>query len=126
MGADHDPATGALSSRRTFARLPEAEGRLDGLAVDAEGGVWCAIWDGWRVCRWRPDGAPDLSIELPVPRPGSIAFGGEDLRTMYITSARTRLPASTLAEAPLSGGLFACRTEFAGTPVRLFGETDAP
>jgi sugar lactone lactonase YvrE len=123
---DADPTTGALSARRTFARLPEAEGRLDGLAVDAEGGVWCAIWDGWRVCRWSPDGAPDLSIDLPVPRPSSIAFGGDDLRTMYITSARTRLPASTLAEAPLSGGLFACKTEFAGTPVRLFGEIHAP
>jgi sugar lactone lactonase YvrE/DNA-binding IclR family transcriptional regulator len=123
---DSDPATGALSARRTFARLPEAEGRLDGLAVDAGGGVWCAIWDGWRVCRWSPDGTPDLSIDLPVPRPSSIAFGGDDLRTMYITSARTRLPASTLAEAPLSGGLFACKTEFAGTPVRLFGEIHAP
>lgn len=123
---DSDPASGVLSSRRIFARLPESEGRLDGLAIDEEGGVWCAIWDGWRVCRWHPNGTPDFSIDLPVPRPSSIAFGGEDLRMMYITSARTRLPASTLAEAPLSGGLFACKTGFAGTPVRLFGDIHAP
>ena len=123
---DSDPASGVLSSRRIFARLPESEGRLDGLAIDEEGGVWCAIWDGWRVCRLHPNGTPDFSIDLPVPRPSSIAFGGEDLRMMYITSARTRLPASTLAEAPLSGGLFACKTGFAGTPVRLFGDIHAP
>lgn len=117
---DSDPATGALSRRRVFARVPEADGRPDGLAVDAEGGVWCALWDGWRVCRWTPDGQVDRVIDVPVPRPSSIAFGGEGLRTMFITSARTRLAASTLAEAPLSGGLFACTPDVAGTPVKLF------
>lgn len=122
---DSDPATGALSHRRVFARVPESEGRPDGLAVDAEGGVWCAIWDGWRVVRWLPDGSQDMTIDLPVPRPSSIAFGGEGLRTMFITSARTRLPASTLAEAPLSGGLFACTPGVAGVPVGLFGGADA-
>lgn len=123
---DFDPATGALSGRRDFARVPEAEGRPDGLAVDAEGGVWCAIWDGWCVNRWLPDGRLDRRIDLPVPRPTSIAFGGDDLATLYITSARTRLPASTLAEAPLSGGLFACTPDVAGAPVGLFGSGHAP
>ncbi|MBB3595060.1 sugar lactone lactonase YvrE/DNA-binding IclR family transcriptional regulator [Rhizobium sp. BK529] len=117
---DCDPSTGALGIRREFARIPVSDGRPDGLAVDAEGAVWCAIWDGWSVRRYLPDGRLDQNIELPVPRPTSVAFGGEDLSTLYITTARTRLPATTLADAPLSGGLFACRPGVAGAQVDLF------
>lgn len=117
---DYDPITGSLGAKREFARIPTRDGRPDGLAVDAEGGVWCAIWDGWCVRRYLPNGQLDQIIELPVPRPTSIAFGGEDFSTLYITSARTRLPATTLADAPLSGGLFACQPGIAGVPVALF------
>lgn len=56
---DCDPATGTLSGCREFARIPVADGRPDGLAVDAEGGVWCAIWDGWSVRRYLPNGKLD-------------------------------------------------------------------
>lgn len=117
---DFEPGKGTLGNRRVLARIPESEGRPDGIAVDSEGGVWCAIWDGWRVNRYLPDGRHERSIELPVPRPTSVAFGGEGLATLYITSARTRLPASTLSEAPLSGGLFACTPGLAGLPITLF------
>lgn len=117
---DVSPGSGTLQNRRVFARIPESEGRPDGLTVDVEGGVWCAIWDGWRVNRWLPDGRLDQVIDLPVPRPTSLCFGGEGLRTLFITSARTRLPAQTLAEAPLSGGVFACTPGMAGLPVTLF------
>ena len=105
---DHQPRSGVLTNRRIFAVVSEDEGRPDGLCVDAEGGVWCAVWDGWRVNRYTPDGSLDQVLDLPVPRPTSVAFGGADLSTLFITSARTRLPAATLAEAPLSGGIFAC------------------
>lgn len=105
---DCEPGTGALENRRVLVEIPESVGRPDGLCVDADGGIWCAIWDGWRVNRYTPDGRLDFVIYLPVPRPTSVAFGGRDLATLYVTSARTRLPASTLAEAPLSGGIFAC------------------
>lgn len=121
---DFDPTSGALSARREFARIPVADGRPDGLAVDAEGGVWCAIWDGWCVRRYLPNGKLDQVVEMPVPRPSSIAFGGPDLSTLYITSARTRLPASTLADAPLSGGLFSCRPGVSGARISLFGGSD--
>jgi sugar lactone lactonase YvrE/DNA-binding IclR family transcriptional regulator len=117
---DCNPSTGVLGTRREFAHIPVGDGRPDGLAVDAEGAVWCAIWDGWSVRRYLPDGRLDQVIELPVPRPTSVAFGGKDLSTLYITSARTRLPATTLADAPLSGGLFACRPGVAGAQVDLF------
>jgi sugar lactone lactonase YvrE/DNA-binding IclR family transcriptional regulator len=104
---DRDPESGSLSHRRVFAKIPEDEGRPDGLTVDSDGGVWCAIWDGWCIRRYTPDGQLDRVVNMPVPRPTSVTFGGTDYSTMYVTSARTRLPATTLSEAPLSGGLFA-------------------
>jgi sugar lactone lactonase YvrE len=104
---DFDLATGAISNRRPFVALAEGEGVPDGLTVDAEGGVWIALWDGWRVARYAPDGRLDREIHLPVPRPTSCCFGGAGLGTLYVTSARVRLSAAQLAEAPLSGSVFA-------------------
>lgn len=120
LAYDVDQSSGQLSNRRIFANIPDDSGRPDGLAVDAEGGVWCAIWDGWRVDRYLPNGTLDFSVAMPVPRPTSVAFGGADLTTLYITSARTRLPASTLADTPLSGGVFACKPGQKGLPNHLF------
>ncbi len=117
---DFEPETGRLSNKRRFAVIREEEGRPDGLCVDAEGGVWCAIWDGWRVNRYAPDGSLDQVLDLPVPRPTSVAFGGSGLETLFITSARTRLPATTLAEAPLSGGIFSCTPGRKGLPAGRF------
>lgn len=104
---DLDPARGSIANRRPFVTLAEGEGVPDGLAVDAEGGVWIALWDGWRVARFAPDGRCDRVIHLPVPRPTSCCFGGDGLGTLYVTSARVRLAAAQLAEAPLSGSVFA-------------------
>lgn len=117
---DSEPGSGALSNRRVFARIPESEGRPDGLTVDQDGGVWCAIWDGWCLHRYQPDGTLERTIDMPVPRPTSVSFGGSDLATLYVTSARTRLPASTLAEAPLSGGLFAFKPGETGLASPMF------
>lgn len=105
---DFEPGSGTLSNKRIFAEVPVSAGRPDGLCVDADGNVWCAIWDGWSIHRYAPDGTLDRVLDLPIPRPTSVVFGGPGLETLYITSARTRLSASTLAEAPLSGGLFTC------------------
>ncbi|WP_203076688.1 SMP-30/gluconolactonase/LRE family protein [Falsiroseomonas ponticola] len=107
---DFDVATGGIANRRPFARFAEGEGVPDGLTVDAEGFVWVALWDGWRVARFAPDGRPDRVIHLPVPRPTSVAFGGEGFGTLFVTSARVRLSAAELAAAPLSGSVFAIET----------------
>ncbi len=104
---DFDVATGEIGNRRPFARFAEGEGVPDGLTVDAEGFVWVALWDGWRVARFAPDGRPDRVIHLPVPRPTSVAFGGEGYSTLFVTSARVRLSAAELTAAPLSGSVFA-------------------
>lgn len=117
---DFDAPRGEISNRRVFAEIDSFSGVPDGLAVDAEGGVWSAIWDGWNLTRFTPDGGIDRIVSLPVPRPTSIAFGGADLGTMFITTARIRLSAALLAEAPLSGSVLAFEPGVRGQPVSAF------
>lgn len=117
---DYDIATGTPTNRRPFLTF-DGPAKPDGLAVDAEGFVWIALWDGWGVARHAPDGRLDRFVSLPVPRPSSVAFGGEGLRTLFITSARVRLSVAQLAEAPLSGSVFAFEAGVAGAPVGVFG-----
>lgn len=117
---DYDLDSGDITNQQIFATLGEDEGSPDGLAVDCEGGVWSAIWDGWRIIRFSPQGVIDKVIDLPVPRPTSIAFGGDDMRTLYITSARIRLSAKSLADAPLSGSVFAVDTQHRGVSVNAY------
>ncbi|MGQ7848546.1 SMP-30/gluconolactonase/LRE family protein [Granulosicoccus sp. 3-233] len=114
---DFDPVTGALSNRSSFLSFDPADGKPDGLCVDSEGNLWIAIWDGWRVACYDANGQLKRVIDLPVPRPTSCCFGGEDGKRLFITSASIRLPASVLEEAPLSGALFAIDVDVAGQPV---------
>ena len=67
--------------------IDPADGSPDGLTVDAEGGVWVALWDGWTVRRYLPDGSVDREIRLPVSEVTCPAFGGPDLDELYITTA---------------------------------------
>ncbi|WNH47381.1 SMP-30/gluconolactonase/LRE family protein [Stenotrophomonas aracearum] len=118
---DYALDTGRVSNKRVFATFTDSEGMPDGLAVDAQGHVWCAMWDGWAIKRLAPDGTVVRSIDLPVPRPTNLAFGGPQLKTLYITTARIRLSATQLAAAPLSGSLLALDVDVAGAPVRGYG-----
>ncbi|MGN6819836.1 MAG: SMP-30/gluconolactonase/LRE family protein [Sphingomonas sp.] len=118
---DYDLASGTIANKRTLAQFDGASGAPDGMAVDAEGYLWCAFWDGWAVRRLAPDGTIDREIRLPVPRPTSCAFGGPNLDTLYVTSARIRLSATQLAAAPLSGSVFAVETGTRGVPLAGYG-----
>lgn len=113
---EYDVTRGDLGQRRVFAWLDAHDGLPDGLTVDAEGFVWSAVWDGWRVIRYAPDGGIDREIRLPVQRPTSCMFGGPALDTLYVTSASVGLQG-----APLAGGLFAVRPGVAGIPETPFG-----
>ncbi|KAA0970757.1 helix-turn-helix domain-containing protein [Aureimonas fodinaquatilis] len=113
---DFDFETGEISGRREFYNGSRLQGRPSGLTVDAEGAVWCAIWDGWSVIRLRPDGQLDRTITLPVPRPTSCSFVGEKLDILAITSARIRLSEASLKAAPLSGSIFAFTPGVSGLP----------
>jgi len=118
---DFDLESGEIANRRIFVTLPEAEGKPDGLTVDAEGFVWVAHWDGWCVTRYDPEGKVERVVNLPVPRPTSCVFGGADMQTLFVTSARIRLSAAQLAEAPLSGSIFSIDTGIKGLPETVFG-----
>lgn len=113
---DFDPATGTLHDRRTFARLGDDDGAPDGMAIDAEGGVWVACWGGSAVRRFTPEGAPDQVVEVPVPNPTACAFGGEDGRTLFITSSRQG-GGDAVAE---SGSVFAVETGVRGGAVHAY------
>jgi sugar lactone lactonase YvrE len=109
-----DTRSGAVGGRQVFATTGPADGEPDGMTVDAEGCLWVALWGGWRVRRYAPDGRIEREIRLPVPQPTSPAFGGPDMTTLFVTSARRDLDDAALAAAPLSGSLFAIEVDVRG------------
>jgi sugar lactone lactonase YvrE len=121
---DFDAAHGTISHRRVFAGPPDHPGNPDGIAVDREGGVWCAYWDGWRVVRYDAHGKVSEVIKVPVARPTACAFGGPDLRTLYITTARVGIGTDMLGQQPDAGALFAVQTSVAGLPPFDFAGLD--
>lgn len=122
---DFDDARGKSSNERVFARWERGFGAPDGATVDTAGGYWVALPSGDRggsIARFAPDGALDVHIEMPVPAPTMVAFGGPNMSTLYITSGRFR----HLADRPgseLSGSLFAIETDFEGRPEPKFKGT---
>jgi sugar lactone lactonase YvrE len=119
---DFDVASGAITNRRPFVWIPPADGVPDGLTVDADGGVWVSLWNGSAVHRYTPDGTLDRVVRLSVTHPTSCAFGGADLRDLYITTASIALDARERERQPHAGGLFRCRPGPAGrAPYRFRG-----
>jgi len=116
---DTDPDIGALSGRRRF--VPVSGGLPDGLTLDAEGGLWLAVWGSGELRRYLPDGRVDAVARLPVSQVTSAAFGGADLRTLYITTARENFTPADLREQPHAGDIFACTPGVTGRPPYVFG-----
>jgi sugar lactone lactonase YvrE len=114
-----DPATGLpVSEWMPFVTL-DSPGVADGAVIDSEGYMWNARWDGSCVLRIAPDGTIDRQIDLPVSRVTCPAFGGDDLRTLFITTARSDLSPEQLEAQPLAGGVFAIRVDVPGQPEPL-------
>ena len=127
---DWDAAGNRLSNERVFHQFPGKPdgwspgdpgygGRPDGAAVDAEGHYWCAMYEGGRVLRLSPAGEIVAEIATPVLCPTMPCFGGDDLRTLFVTSAGDR-PAAERAQRPQSGHVIATRVDVAGLPVNFF------
>jgi sugar lactone lactonase YvrE len=111
---------GTASNRREFLRFGEGDGYPDGMTVDAEGCLWIAFWDGWCVRRFSPSGELLRTVEMPVARPTSCAFGGPNLDRLYVTSASRDLDADALAMQPNAGGLFMITAGVGGLAERPF------
>jgi len=108
---------GSLGAMRVFATIEEGAGYPDGPVVDSEGCVWTGMFFGWGVRRYAPDGTLLETVKLPVSNVTKIAFGGPDLKTAYVTTARKGLDADALAAQPEAGDLFAFEVEVPGLPV---------
>ena len=133
---EHDLASNAICAQREFVRftpkpagwLPAPSdhtnggyrGRPDGAATDIEGNYWIALFEGRRVCQFAPDGRLLAEIAVPLQCPTMPCFGGEDLKTLYLTSARQHRPAAELAALPASGQMLSMRVAVAGMPVNFF------
>lgn len=115
----HRIEAGALSPPSLFYAASDAA-TPDGAALDEEGFLWSAQWDGACVLRLAPDGAIERRIDMPVSRPTACAFGGAGLATLYVTSARDGLSAEQLAREPLAGSVFCIETGIAGLQYPLF------
>jgi L-arabinonolactonase len=117
---DFDQTSGEIANRRVFVEAEAGHGGPDGMTVDAEGCVWSAQFDRWCLHRYGPDGRLDRTIRLPVQRPTSCMFGGPDLATLYVTTARLELAGDALAAQPDAGGLFALDVGVRGLPEARF------
>lgn len=118
---EFDVATGTATNRRAFTEIPADEGMPDGTTVDSGGYIWSARNRGGRIVRYAPDGRVDRTITLPATQVTNMAFGGDDLRTLYITTASRNLPADEVPKQPLAGALLSVRVDVPGVPEPLFG-----
>lgn len=113
---DYDNASGEISGERVVVSVPEGMGVPDGMAIDEAGMLWVAHYGGGCVCCWNPHTGQIIDrIDMPAKQITSCAFGGPDLRTLYITSAAQQLDAAALAQQPLAGSLFAVDLPVKGT-----------
>lgn len=118
---DFDLENGSIANGRSAFKVPAEYGSPDGMSIDEEDMLWVAHWGGSCVRRWNPKTGEVLKkIEVDAPHVTSCCFGGKDLKTLYITSARSGLDEKQLKEFPLSGGLFIYKTKVKGTLIDYF------
>ena len=128
---DWNAQTNAMSGERIFKQWPDKPtgwqfgmpgygGRPDGAAVDTEGNYYVAMFEGARICKLSPDGVELASIAVPAQCPTMPCFGGDDLKTLYVTTARYSRSDAELQAYPDSGCVFSMRTDVPGLPVNFY------
>ncbi len=116
-------SNGSISNGKTAIRVPASFGSPDGMCIDSEEMLWVAHWGGHCVRRWNPKTGKEIAkIEVPAPHVTSCCFGGKDLQTLFITTARSGLDEKTLHDFPFSGGLFVHECDIKGTPIEYFND----
>lgn len=127
---DWDADTNAMQRHRVFQQFPAKPigwqpgqpgygGRPDGAAVDAQGNYWVAMFEGQRLLQIAPSGELVAEVPLPVRCPTMPCFGGDDLKTLYVTSARHQRPPLELEALPQSGCVISMRVDIPGLPVNF-------
>ncbi|WP_421852237.1 SMP-30/gluconolactonase/LRE family protein [Marinomonas sp.] len=111
---DYDLESGAATNKRVFIQFPHGNGRPDGAAVDSEGNYWSALYQGQRVVKISPQG--DILEEHPVPAtyPTMVAFGGPEMKTLFVSTCRGAQTDEELKRFPQAGGIFALETNVKG------------
>jgi D-xylonolactonase len=109
----------SLGERQPFVRIDPREGHPDGPTIDSEGCVWISLYAGWEARRYSPAGELIERVRFPVANITKIAFGGDDLKTAYATTARQLLSADEIAKQPQIGDLFEFRVDVPGMPCPL-------
>lgn len=117
---DFDADAGLASNKRVFATLTPEEGYPDGLTVDADGFLWNAHYDGWRITRYAPNRRVDRVIKMPVRHVTSLTFGGERVQTLFITTGCLRLSDDERASQPSAGHVFALEPSAQGIAEPMF------
>jgi sugar lactone lactonase YvrE len=117
---DFDVATGAISERRPLIVIERGAGIPDGLAVDDEGGIWLALWGRAAIRCYRPDGEVERVLAVPADNVTACCFGGDDGRSLYVTSASVELPVERRSAQPLAGSVFVTDPGVSGPPAQPF------
>lgn len=117
---DYNSESGQIDNRRRIIDVAPDDGLPDGMTIDAEGFLWVAVWDGWCVRRYAPDGTLDLVVELPTAQITSCTFGGPSFDELYITSAADGLSERQRDEQPHAGAIFSVRPGVEGLPPQEF------
>lgn len=121
MAWDYDNETGEISNPKTAIEVPEEMGYPDGMTIDEDGNVWIALWSGSAVGCWNPETGELLrTIGVPAKNVTSVAFGDDDLGTLYITTARQGTSDEELEKFPHSGGVFKTRPGVKGVEAFFF------
>jgi len=113
----YDAMTGDIANRRAVVEVDKSLGRPDGLAIDAEGFLWTALWAGHGVARWNPStGEMVAKVDCPVPNCTCPAFGGPDLGVLYFTTAQKGRDEAEPSPESEAGNIFAARVGVPGLP----------
>ena len=118
---DYLAETGSIINRRTLIDLSAEAVEPDGLTIDINGNLWSALWDGWCVACFAASGQELSRIQLPIPRPTCVTFGGPDLTNLYITSASVGLSQKEIQKCHTAGDIFCLAAVGQGMPTQSFG-----
>ncbi|HEX3007143.1 MAG TPA: SMP-30/gluconolactonase/LRE family protein, partial [Bacteroidales bacterium] len=118
---DYDYTSGNISNPRVVIKFPAGMGAPDGMSIDSEGKLWIAHWGGACVGRWDPESGEMIAkVDVAAPHVTSCAFGGSNLDTLYITTARTGLSEEQLKKYPDSGKVFVANPGITGVRASYF------